>query len=94
MEEINAEKMFKKYEGDFIPLPSTFQIVGFKSLVYKKNGAEKIAIVVIAKREDGEEITLFADQLRKEGDSLLVSNAHLQAQIKRQEAWKAGGRPK
>jgi hypothetical protein len=95
MEKINVEQEFKKYDGDFIPLPSTFRILGFKSLAYKKNGTEKIATVVIAKREDGEEITLFADQLRKEGDVLLVSSAHLQAQIARQEAYKATkGRPK
>lgn len=87
---------FPKYEGDFIKLPSTFRVLGFKSIAYKDKKNNPItAAVLVCKREDGEEITLFSDQLRKEGDALLVSEAHLKQQVARQEAYRAqGARPK
>jgi len=87
---------FPKYEGDFIKLPSTFRILGFSQIACKgKNGQSNNASVLVCKREDGEEITLFADQLRKEGDALFVSESHLKAQVARQEAYRAQrARPK
>jgi len=97
MEKINLEKEFKAYDGDWVKLPSTFRCLGFKQLAFKNKAGEAVlSPVLVVKREDGVEFMLFADQLRKEGDALFVSEAHLQAQIKRQEEYAArqGARPK
>lgn len=92
MEKIDVEKEFKKYDGDFVKLPSTFRILGFNSIAYKdKTGKAANATVLVVKREDNVEVQLFSDQLRKEGDALFISEAHLQKQIARQEAYQARG---
>lgn len=95
MEKIDASK-FPKYDGDFIKLPSTFRILGIKNISYlDKKGKPTNTSIMVVKREDGVELQLFSDQLRIEGETLFVSDAHLQAQIARQEAYQAQrGKPK
>lgn len=90
MEKIDLAKEFKAYEGDFIPLPASYSVLGFKNMAWKdKKGQQTLSPVLLVKREDGLEVTLFSDQLRKEGQALLVSASHLKAQMERQEQWTA-----
>lgn len=93
MEKVDLGKEFKAYEGDFIPLPASYSVLGMKNLAYKdKKGQMTLAPVLLVKREDGLEVTLFADQLRKEGQALFVSAQHLKLQMERQESWNAARR--
>ena len=90
MEKIDLEKEFKNYEGDFIALPASYKVLGFKNMAWKdKKGQQILSSVLLVQREDGLEITLFSDQLRKEGSALFVSASHLKAQMERQEVWSA-----
>jgi len=86
MEKIDVEKTFPAAKGDFIPIPASYKADGWESIPGKK-GAVKI---VRFRREDGLNISFFADQLRQEGGVLLVSEAHLKKQLARAEEWAAG----
>ena len=88
MEKIDVEKKFPQAKGDFIPVPKSFLVDGWEAIPGKK-GTVKI---VRFRREDGLNVSLFADQLRQEGEVLLVSAAHLAKQLERAEQWAAGAR--
>jgi len=92
MEKIDVTKEFRKAEGDFIPIPGSFTVDGWDTVQTKKGAAQTVRF----QREDGLSITLFADQLRKEGDKFLVSVAHFNSQLARAEEWavKKGTAPK
>ena len=91
MEKIDVEKLFQPAKGDFIAVPGSFTVDGWDTIQGKKGPAK----IVRLRREDGLNLTLFADQLRVEGEKLLVSGAHFQSQLARAEQWAAGrGVPK
>lgn len=84
MEKIDANK-FPVYSGDFQAIPASFQVGGRGEPVQTKKGPADTFVLV---REDGLVVRLFADQLRQEGDKLLVSASALQKQIARAETFK------
>lgn len=86
MEKSELEK-FGEYKGDFEPLPDAYAIGGY-SHTTPKNGKPPQDILVVIRKTDGLEISLFANQLRQEGGKLCVSRRHLEYQSKQAEAWR------
>jgi len=77
-------------KADFIDLPSWWALDGKKTFTPKKGRSAGVPTdVLIFRKQDGDEIALFADQLRQEGNKLLVSERHYKAQLERAAAWKA-----
>lgn len=93
MEKLDVEKAFPQSKGDFIPVPGSFTVEGWDSVVMERGTPkERTAKVVRFLREDGVAVVLFADQLRREGEKLLVSKAHFDKQVARADEWAAGRR--
>ena len=91
MEKVDLKKRFAEYKGDFFPIGEDFTIGGWSLIETKKGAMEALTLVRI---KDGLVVAVFADQLRQDGDKLLVSKAHLLKQIARQEEWARGVSPK
>jgi len=91
MEKVDLKKRFPQYMGDFFPLSEDYTIGGWTLVQTKKGAIEALTLVRI---KDSLIFTVFADQLRQDGDKLLVSKAHLLKQIARQEEWARGVSPK
>lgn len=87
LEKLDVRKSLQESRGDFIPIPDRVRLLGWRSQATKKGPAD----VVEFQLEDGLVVAVFADQLRKDGDKLLVSKANFEAQIVRAKKWAQNG---
>jgi len=87
MEKVDVKKRFPEWKGDFQPITEDFAIGGW-GLAQTKKGA--IEIVTLVRTRDNLAVTVFADQLRLDGDKLLVSKQHFDKQLARAATWAQG----
>jgi hypothetical protein len=89
MEEVKIE-MFPPYRGDYIQLPESYAIGGWTTTAPKNPNITPQRILIVIRKEDGLEISLFSNRLKAEGALLFVSKSHLARQIKQAETWTQG----
>ena len=93
MEAVDLSKMVA-YQGDYLPIPEDYAIGGYSSTAPKDATKAPQPILIVIRKIDGLEISLFANRLRQEGGKLFVSKAHLIRQVKQAELWVQGAAPK
>jgi len=87
MEKIgDLSKVFPE-AGQFVKLGEEYAINGWGLVNTKKGAMQTLHLVRI---KDGLNFSVFADQLRMDGATLLVSKPQLEKQIKRAEAYAKG----